>query len=175
MRDMTPPTPDPEQKSVMRVYAALVASVILQAMPMVVAQGIGTLILFGAWVACGIVRRRSKPEGLAHNHMIYLSRTLWISSFLLIVGVALAGVWVLQEGDHSAIDRLANGIMNGSAPSEAALAAAGKDYFLTNFRLILEASLLTIGPGFAYFFYRTLRGFLRAGRGYRMADPKGWL
>lgn len=175
MRDMTPPTPDPEQKTVMRVYAAIVASVILQAMPMIVAQGIGTLILFGAWVASYIVRWRGTPEGLIHNHMVWLSRTLWISSLLISIGIVLAGVWVFGEGDHSAIDRLAKDIMNGSAPSQTSLANAGKEYFQTNFRLILGASLLTVGPGFAYFFYRILRGFVRAGRGYRMANPKSWL
>ena len=175
MRDMTPPTPDPEQKTVMRVYAAIVASVILQAMPMIVAQGIGTLILFGAWVASYIVRWRAAPEGLIHNHMIWLSRTLWISSLLISIGIVLAGAWVFEEGDHTVIDRLANEIMNGSTPSETSLANAGKEYFQTNFRLILGASLLTVGPGFAYFFYRILRGFVRAGHGYRMANPKSWL
>lgn len=175
MRDMTPPTPDPEHKTVMRVYAAIVASVILQAMPMMVAQGIGTLILFGAWVATYIVRWRALPDGLARNHMTWLSRTLWISSLLLTIGIVLAGLWVLREGDHSAIDRLSEGLLSGAPPSEASAIAAGREYFLTNYRLILKASLLTMGPGFAYFFYRVLRGFMRAGRGYRMANPKSWL
>lgn len=175
MRNMTPPTPDPEHKTVMRVYAAVVASVILQAMPMMVAQGIGTLILFGAWLATYMVRWRAAPNGLARNHMLWLSRTLWISSLLLTVGIVLAGLWVLREGDHGVIDRLSESLLSGSAPSESSVAAMGREYFLTNYALILKASLLTMGPGFAYFFYRVLRGFVRAGRGYRMADPKSWL
>ncbi len=175
MRDLTPPTPDPDQKTVMRVYAAIVASVILQAMPMMVAQGIGTLILFGAWVASYVVRWRAAPEGLACNHMTWLSRTMWISSLLVAVGIAFAGLWVLRDGDHSVIDRLSDAVMSGAAPSESDVAAAGREYFQANYRLILKAALVTLGPGFAYFFYRILRGFVRAGRGYRMANPKSWL
>lgn len=164
---------DKEQKTIMQFYAAFAAAVVFNFVPLAVAQLFGVCLILAVMIGAYIYRARAKLDSLAYNHMTYLIGTIWVSSFMLVIGLAVATYWVYAQGDHSLIEPFIADMSSGTVDA-ARLESAMHDYIRANMKLLITATLATMAPGVLYLVYRTAVGITRAGRGYRIAKPAAW-
>lgn len=128
------------------------------------------LVLFFAWC----LRFRKSHDTLIYNHMIYISRTIWMWSFILTITASIAGYLVYQGADNSIIQDALNSMTNGNAYTHAELFDILMNYIRANMGLMLSATLLCVLPPTGYIVYRLTRGIMRALKGYRLANPHAW-
>lgn len=164
-----------QQNTINTLYIMLVISTIMSFVPLMAAQILSLALILV--VLCGAYYYRGKgPEdGLLANHMIYMIGTIWIGTTFLLVGMIAAGLWVYSAADHSIIEQAVMNIQNGVMMDEAALTALMMDYMAANKTLLIQSSMVTIGPAILYFVYRVANGFSRSIKGYRIANPKSWM
>lgn len=164
------------QKAIINLlYGALVLSTVLSFVPLMSAQTISLVLVLIVLIAAYGFRGRDSEDGLMFNHMTYLIGTVWIGTGFVLLGMTAAGIWVYLQGDHSLIHAAAEQAANGGMPSEDALNILMRDYMAANRDILVRATLITVGPAVLYFVYRVANGYARACRGYRIANPKGWL
>jgi uncharacterized membrane protein len=165
---------DKEQKTIMNLYGAFAASIICNFIPLAVVQGFGICLLLIVLIAAYIYKARAKLDSLTYNHTTYLIGTIWVSSFLLLIGMMTASYWVYMKGDHTLIQNLMAATNSGIVPTPDDMEATLRGYIHQNMKLLITATATTIGPGMIYMIYRTVCGLSRASKGYRMAKPAGW-
>lgn len=165
---------DKEQKNVTQFYGAFAASVLCNVVPLAVVQLFGLCLLVSVLIGAYVYKARSKLDSLAYNHMTYLIGTIWISSFFLTIGLAVATYWVYVQGDHTMIEQIIAGMNAGTMYSPGDLQAILTGYMKQNMQLLLMATLSTIGPCVVYIVYRVTYGLSRASKGYRLAKPASW-
>ena len=165
-----------EQKNIINaLYAMIMASTILSFIPVIAAQ-LGALVLFlMVLIAAYVYKSKDDEDGLLHNHMTYLIRTIWIGSTFLVLAMIVASFWIAGQSDNTALQSIVDQLGAGQMLNEETITAAMKNYISDNQGLLLRVTLATIGPAMIYFVYRIANGFSRAWRGYRIAKPKGWL
>lgn len=164
-----------DQKTIMQFYAAFVASILCNFVPMAIVQGFGLCLFLAVMIAAYIYKARSPLDSLLYNHMTYLIGTIWIGSFLLLIGMAIATYWVYNKGDHTLIMSFMDSVNSGVVPTPDQMEGVMMQYIQVNKALLITATLSTIGPGMLYIIYRTVYAMTRASKGYRLAKPAGWL
>lgn len=167
-------TDDTGQKRVIQLYGALAAAVVLQCLPVPVLQIVGAVLMLGALMRVYAMRRSAAPESLAHSHMVFLVRTVWISALFLLIGFLGASVWFYQMADHSLVYSMVDSVRAGVIPDETQIMGMLGSYKETNLRLLILASVFAAAPAVLYFTFRMAKGLSRAARGYRIASPKEW-
>lgn len=163
-----------EQKAVLKLYGAMAASVALQCLPAPILQAGGMALMLGALTFAYGLRRKSSPDTLAHNHMTFLIRTVWVSALFLLAGFAGASVWFYQVGDHGPIHAAVDKVLSGLILDESSLFSLLEEYKDLNFRALVLASVFAAAPPVLYFGLRIAKGFSRAARSYRIANPNQW-
>lgn len=162
-----------QQKNIINVlYLFLIASTILSFVPATFAQILSVVLILVTLGAAYAYRSKDSEDGLLYNHMTYLIGTIWIGSAFLLLGIIAAGYWVYANGDHAIIHSAMEQVMAGQILSDAQIMEIAKDYMYANQRILITASLPTIGPAILYFVYRIANGLGRALKGYRIAKPK---
>ncbi len=164
-----------QQKTIKTLYAFLILSTILSFVPFIAAQFASLLLIMAVLLAAYIYKGKDAEDGLLFNHMTYLIRTIWICSAFLIVGIIGAGLYLYTQGEHSLIHSAANQAANGVILSQAELESLTMQYMEVNKTPLIIGTLVFVGPTIAYFIYRIVHGYSRAGNGYRIANPKSWL
>lgn len=165
---------DKEQKTIVQYYGAFAASVLSNFIPLAIVQIFGLCLLLAILIGAYVYKARSKLDSLAYNHMTYLIGTIWISSFFLVIGLAVATYWVYAQGNHALIQQVVAGMNSGAMYTPADLQNVLSGYIKDNFKLLITATLSTIGPCVIYIVYRTTHGLARASKGYRIAKPAAW-
>ncbi len=164
-----------QKNTINTLYGFLIASTVLGFVPNGWAFCASVTLWLVTLVAAYVYRNKDSEDGLLYNHMTYLIGTIWIGTSFILIGTLLAGFWVFNNGDNSALDAAMGDINQGVVPDEAALTAITAQYIGDNKSLLLTASLVAIGPAILYFVYRVANGLGRAAKGYRLANPKSWL
>ena len=165
---------DKEQKNIVQYYGAFAAAIICNFVPVPIVTLFGLCLLLAILIGAYVFKARSKIDSLAYNHMTYLIGTIWISSLFLVIGMAVASYWVFSKGDHTLIMNLMDNMNAGVMVSPGEMQAIMQNYIHANLRLLVTASLVTMGPAVVYIIYRTAYGATRATKGYRLARPAGW-
>jgi len=164
-----------QKNTINTLYFILVLSTILGFVP----NSWAFTVSFTLWVvvllAAYVYRGKDNKDGLLYNHMTYLIGTIWIGTSFILIGTLAAGWWVFTQGDNSAFDAAIARMEGGAMIDEAAILQTLKEYFAGNRTLMITASTVAIGPAILYFVYRVANGISRAGKGYRIANPKSWL
>lgn len=171
-----------EQKTLNMVYGALAAVTVLTLVPVMSVAVIALLLFIVVFIALYVVKAKAKADGVVENHMIYLIRTIWISSLWAVVTITLASLYLLPNYDPAALESCTNTVLDmavaSSTPDTAAMSAAMQPCMETfmeeNKGVFLIASLIGAGPLLLYFVYRLFKGGSRAVKGYRLANPKAW-
>lgn len=157
------------------LYSSFGLCVLTSCIPNMDAQNIamlGTLLLLiGAYV----LRSKSAEDSLEAHHATFVIRSIWIWSFVFLLGMMGAGWMVFQNGDNSAFDTLMSSIENGGVPTDADMEQTMQNYFNTNFPLILKTTLLWMAPAQIYAAWRIARGLSRGLKGYRIQNLRSWL
>ncbi len=156
------PALEKEQKQVNRIYAALSAMIIFSCLPVAILQVIGIFLLFYVMIGAYVLRARYPEESLVHNHMTWLIRSFWISGLFFAAGFAACVFYLSQKVTADSLAAFESAAMTGTVPMTGDL------------RMIIAASLVTMGPSMIYFVYRAAKGLSRALKGHRMGNVKEW-
>ena len=125
---------------------------------------IAVLVVF---IALYVYRAKAQEDDLQHNHMTFLIRTTWIAGLFALIGMPI----FYFLGDHFVIKEMFSNIASGhSFPTEEDLHILSRQYALDN----IAAFMIAFAPSVLYFLYRLTKGALRAVKGYRVLNPKGW-
>jgi uncharacterized membrane protein len=170
-----------EEKTVLRVYAALSASIVMTFIPSI-AFAIFSLLLFcGVLIAAYILKSKSEDESLLYNHMSYVIKTIWVGSLFATVAVVVGSFYMYNSMDHSPMMPCIDSIISsGAAPMSNEylyqLFQPCIDNFMDkNLGLIITIGILCAGPVIVYFVYRLAQGLSRAMKGRRMSNTKNWI
>ncbi len=166
----------PEGNSaIIGVYTILSLSVIFLFTPIVPVFVTGTFLLPVALFIAWLLRFNKSEDSLVYNHMIYISRTIWMFSVIMTVTTAIAGVVIINYADNSPYTNMINDMMNGIRYSTPQAFDVLIQYIKVNLMLMIVAGLFCLLPTLGYIAYRLIHGFSRALKGYRLAKPKSWL
>ncbi|MEM6603861.1 MAG: hypothetical protein AAF621_07405, partial [Pseudomonadota bacterium] len=164
------------------VYGALAAVTVLTFIPMlsmaVAALALFLLIFIGLYV----VKGKTQKDSVVENHMIFLIRTIWITSLFSIITMTAATIYLLPNYNPDALLPCGDSMMGIlSSNPEASMAVLSDalqpcmDQFVSdNQTVLINATIIGAGPIIIYFLYRLFKGGSRAIKGYRLANPKGW-
>ncbi len=174
---------DPEQKTVIRVYGAFVASVLMMFVPQMGFAVVSLLFFTGVLIAGYILRGKADGDGLQWNHMTYVIRTIWISALFAFIVTLLGGAYLWTQVDTGAV-------MPCAQPMQDYVMAQGENvqmmelYALfapciepliqANWNALMIATMISAGPVVLYLIFRLSHGILRATKGYRVKNPKAW-
>lgn len=152
---------------VVQFYIIYLVSVFLNFVPSHLISTFGSLLFLVIFIATYIYRSKHKENNFIHSHMVFIIKSIWISSLILIVGIILA--YLL--GDHSII--------------ETAIAGVKRNIYLTEYQIneILMNYLkhnavifgLTLMPAIIYLIYRLARGLKNAKQQKPIKNLKSWL
>lgn len=152
---------DPDQAKTLALYATFITALILQVFPMMILQILSIVLLLGAVIVIGVLRRDSASDSLLSNHATYLSRSFWMWSFMMSIGGAIGGYLLFTQHDFDSLMNIARDLSENQEKSEA-------------FKMMSVYALASFGPGLIYLAYRLAKGLHRALHGYRLAKPKSW-
>ena len=161
-------------RAILFVYGLFCLSLFFICTPVIKIHTAGSLLLlftlFSAWCL-----RFGKPhDTLIYNHMIYISRTIWMMSLIITAAVAVAGYVVYTLADNSIMQSAFDEMMEGRGLSHQELAGTLMEYLKANFMLMLSGALLCAVPTLLYTVYRLQHGITRALKGHRLAKPESW-
>lgn len=157
----TPDKRDPDQIKTLALYATFIIALVLQLFPMMILQILSIVLLLGAVMVIGALRRDSASDSLLSNHATYLSRSFWMWSFMMSIGGAIGGYLLFTQHDFNSLMNIARDLSENQEKSEA-------------FKMMSMYALASFGPGLLYLAYRIAKGLHRALHGYRLAKPKSW-
>ncbi len=172
-----------EQKTVIAVYGALCASLIVSCIPSLIMCFVSLVMFTGVLVVAYVIRGNALPESLAENHMTYVIRTIWITSLIVAVVTTAGSLTLLpninqdpaQPCIQEIVDKILSGVMPGVEEMSAMMEPCKEAYMAANRMLFLITAIIAAIPVFSYLIVRIRRGFSRARGGYRLANPKAWL
>lgn len=172
-----------EQKKIYNLYALFGVSLILSLIPVVSAALL--CLLFFTWLLIAAYRTRGKAEehSLTHNHATYIIRSLWIGAFTSLVTMLAASIYLHFNVNHEPFMPCATNIAElgiaaletmSSAKIYALVEPCVEDFISYNKQQLMMAAVIGILPPLLYIAFRFTKGFMRAAKGYRLADPKSW-
>jgi uncharacterized membrane protein len=168
MTDLPPETAtDKEQKTehikVLALYIGFLFVVLFQ-FPLAPMVQIFSVILLFILVSCiGFIRKESEKDSYIYNHATFLSRTLWMWSFMLTISVVLAGIYISNEVKLSLEDvqSLSQDLMAGKTDSPVVTR-------------LMPVGIAAMAPSTIYIFWRYAAGLMRAFKGNFMKRPRSF-
>jgi hypothetical protein len=124
----------------------LVASVVLMMIPhpIIVISGISLFLV--VFIATYIYRFQNRGNEIIKNYYKGVTKVIWQSSLILLVGVLLFGCIVYFNGDLSPVDRLMAHAQKGVIANPADIAAMQIAFINLNKELILLAAFICLLP-----------------------------
>lgn len=154
---------DPAYGKVLALYIGFLFVVLFQ-FPLAPMVQVASVILLFVLVSCiGFIRKESEKDSYIYNHATFLSRTLWMWSFMLTISVVLAGVYISDAVQLSLEDvqSLSQSLMQN-------------DLDTPIIRRLLPVAIFTMTPSTLYIFWRFFLGLLQAFKGNFMKRPKSF-
>ncbi|MFA7276335.1 MAG: hypothetical protein WC043_05990 [Pseudobdellovibrionaceae bacterium] len=155
-------------------YGLNLITIGLTSTPSLWLQNIGVVTGVTALVLAYMIDAKAEKDSAEAGHAIYLIRTIWIWSLFLLVVLIGAETVILLNGNSTAMDALAERMINGHLPSYNELRATALSFFEDNRDLVISTLILWCAPAQLYALLRTLRAFPRALKNYRLKNPRTW-
>ena len=173
---------DPDQKKVLRLYAAFGAALALSVVPFVLAAFLSMVLFLGVLIAAYILRTGTEEGSLIENHMGFIIRTIWIGSFLALLTIVVASIYLFYGMDNTPLDPCIQHFLSIGPGTRVLELQAMTDIFRScygaymdaNLRIFIMSGVIAAGPVLIYFIARYARGISRAMNGYRIAKPENW-
>lgn len=164
-----------ETNRILILYGVLLASVIAISIITPTAQMIAAIGIYGTLFASYVMRKMHHIDDIVTNHMIYISRTIWIWTLFLFFGVLGIVILILLNGDWTEINHMSAQIMSGAGtPDEAATTQSMQKFSADNEKLVIFSLIICILPAQIYALWRIYKGVVRAKGGYRIQRPQNW-
>ncbi|MBL8638991.1 MAG: hypothetical protein JNK24_01420 [Alphaproteobacteria bacterium] len=164
-----------ERHRILVMYLLLLSSIVLISILTPLCQLIAAIGIYGTLFASYILRKMHHIDDIVTNHAIYISRTIWIWTLFLFLGVLGAVITILFNMDTTEIHSLMDQINAGQGGmDEAALDSSMQKFSQANEKLVMTALILWLLPIQAYALWRVHKGISRAMGGYRIQNPTKW-
>ncbi len=178
---MSEPASIREQKMVMNVYGALLASLLLSFIPEISFALVAMLFFFGVLVIATIIRSDAHPDSLTVNHMTWIIRTIWLACLFSVATIPAGGVYLWTHLDFSEIESCslkASNYINSQnqnlSPLElwSFLDPCAGPFLKHNWELIVAAGFITLLPITVFLTIRLAKGISRAAKGFQLANAE---
>lgn len=174
---------NPEQRRILNLYGLFGASIVLSIVPYIQAAVLSTVFFIVLLAMAYVLRRGVEAESLQENHATYVIRTLWITAFFSLITMTIATAYMMGGVDYGPFMPCTNQI---AGMGMEALEAAGihdiypiiepcvTPFVDANKVLLMNCVVIAGAPLMIYMGYRFTKGVMRAMKGYRLANSKGW-
>lgn len=175
---------DPERKKLINLYSALGVAIALSVVPNTIATIVSLIFFTGVLTTAKRIRKNTEEHSLSDNHCIYIIRTFWITILISIITFSSSGIYLYTKTSYDAFSSCSDTLMNAGAIAGSNVSAQKiyqyaepcmDQFFSDNFNAFLVAIIIGVIPALGYLGYRYIKGLSRAIKGYRIANPKGWL
>jgi uncharacterized membrane protein len=163
-----------EQKNIVNIYAALSACLIFSFIP-VGALGTITAILFiGVLIAAYVMRRKAEENSLTKNHMTFVIRTIWITSFIATPTTIIAAIYLIPQLDPSPVQDCIGTALSSHNAEDDVIQNCIDAFISANLSLLIVSTLIAAALPVIYLIYRMAKGLSRAMKGHRIGNVKKW-
>ncbi len=163
-----------EKTNMIGLYFLLISSIIANFVPIAALQMLGLVLGLVMIIAAYVYRMRASLNSLSYSHSSFLITTFWVGSFLLLIGLIIAVIWVYLQGNHAAIYNMMDSLHKGVVINEYDTRLILETYIQANMPILILSAFCTLSPGIAYFVYRLGAGLLRVLKGEHMSYPAAW-
>ncbi len=143
---------------ILGLYSVLILSLIGQIIPVIAIQ-IGCALLLLILLAVAGHLRRKNQNGDVHDHAVYLIRTIWIWSFILMLGLGVTGYYASTLYTYDDFLMIAQSLAAGETDTKE----------VQKFGMLGLAATI---PSLLYIGFRLSRGIWHTLRGTRLPHPK---
>jgi uncharacterized membrane protein len=179
---MSDTSANPDQKKVLRLYAAFGAALVLCIVPLFLAAMLSMGLFFGVLIAAYILRTDAGQGSFLENHMTYVIRTIWIGSFFALLTLTAGSIYLFKALDNAPLTLCINEFMTMGPHTTAAQMQAlmplwtscFEGYVQVNWQTFLISFIVVAGPILIYFIARYAHGLRRAMGAYRVNKPLAW-
>jgi len=174
-------TAQKEKAITLQSYTAWLIAFVLTLVPSLMMGAVATILLIVLLIAAYVIRGRMSEGGLAHHHINYIIRTVWIGGLYAVVFTLIASAYMVPNIDYAAFnacaERIVNsGVQSASTEEMAAMAQPCMDEFVAaNKGVFWIAMLISALPVLAFFFYRLGKGLMAARRDEEVSGAQSWL
>lgn len=172
------PSPEQQQKTVIRVYGFVFLMLFFGFIPSIVCAVIALTLFTAVTPLAGHIRNKAAPESFTADHMTYIIRSVWIFVLFALILIFGASVYIWMNYDTSplqpCVDKMMSAVQAGQEPSPDMLFPCIEPFLVANRMLFLKAGLAAGGPTVLYLVLRLLKGLARARKNERIANPKSW-
>jgi len=147
-----------EQKQIINLYALLASSAVMMCLihPMIIMAGIALFIVL--LVGVYYYRFRFRDNSMLQHHTRAISRTIWLSFPISLLGIFLYGCIIYFNGDMSPIDRLMEQAQKGVVANQDDIATMQWTLVRLNIDLIEAAFPVAIFPTPTFIVIRSILG-----------------
>jgi uncharacterized membrane protein len=162
-----------EKQTVLGLYGAFAATIIAHLYPVGIMGLLAICLAIAVVIYAYVLKAKTDPTSLTHNHMVFIIRTIWIGSVYLLICMAIATIYLWPRVDMTLINMVARGELSVATPED--MKSIEIRFMLDNKQLMFEAGLMAFALPALFFIYRCTKGVIRASKGYRLNDIKSWL
>jgi len=164
---------DNEQKTVKKVYGALAASLLMAAIPHILAVMAVIVLFMGTLIAAYIIRKKSMPDSFSFSHMTYIIRTIWISSFIGTLSTLAATIYTLPLVDNEPIYNCIDSLPSSFADIN--IDECATKFIDANLSVFITGTIIAAAPIVIYTLWRLYKGGSHALKGLPITKPKSWI
>lgn len=146
------------QKSIIGLYAMLVAGAVLTVTPYSLFPIAGMACVLVVWLSVIFQKFRSGNDEAMTFHLGYINRIILWSFLILLASLFLFGCMVFFNGDISAINRMMQSAEKGIILEAGDIAKMNYEFVMANKELILFSALLCAMPYPLFIIYKSIMG-----------------
>ena len=145
-------------KKILNLYGLIVAGAILTMIPVSVVPYAGLACLTVGFIAAYFYRYGNRNDAFMVAQTTYVIRTMWWSTLILFIGIAMFACIIVFNGDLSGIHALMERTEKGLLITETEIQAMQARFVQANLKLISIAALLCLLPYPVYIIARAIQG-----------------
>ena len=160
---MTVKNMNQEQKSIMMVYAIIIASMLVGFIPHAFAALAAIILFTAALVTAYSQRRRAAAGTLTRDHMRFIIRTIWASGGIGFFAIIAASIYILGNFDPAPVQGCADQMI--SFGDSAVVESCLKEFVDLNFNVFVIGTIIGAAPLVGYLLWRMGYGLSRLFKG----------
>ena len=149
------------------IYVLYIISIILNLIPIFSLASLGIVLFLVTFITNYILKYTSKKDMADYSHYAYMTKTIWIFSFLVLIGLGLS----YFIGDHTIVINMMQSAQSGVLFTSEQIMGLSASYLKANALLFAGYFL----PTTFYLVYRMVKGAYESYTGDDIENPNSWL
>lgn len=154
----TKPVYTHNDKAILNLYGLITAGAVLTMIPVSVVPYAGLACLLVGFVAAYVYKFRHRQNECMAFHTRHIIRTMWWSTLILFLGIAMFACIIVFNGDLSSIHSLMERTERGLLITDVEVRAMQASFVQANLSLISIAALCCLLPYPIYIIARAIKG-----------------